>query len=159
MIKNVVVIGAGAMGSGISQIALMGGNDVTLVIKEKYINNCTEKIRFGLEKLESKKKLKKTTSKELLTHLSRSTNLAESVKNADLVVEAVTENLEIKKELFKIAGENAPEHCIIVSNTSSMSIKALGEASGRPEKVCGAHFFIPAPLMRLVEIVRTDKRL
>ena len=157
MIKNVVVIGAGAMGAGISQIALMGGYDVTLVIKEKYIDNCTEKIRFGLEKLESKKKLKKTTPAELLSNLSRSTNLAESVKKADLVLEAVTENLEIKKKVFKIAGENAPEHCILVSNTSSMSIKALGEASGRPEKVCGAHFFIPAPLMRLVEIVRTDK--
>ena len=79
------------------------------------------------------------------------------MKKADIVLEAVTENLEIKKKVFKIAGENAPEHCILVSNTSSMSIKALGEASGRPEKVCGAHFFIPAPLMRLVEIVRTDK--
>ncbi len=157
MIKNVVVIGAGAMGAGISQIALMGGYNVTLVVKEKYINNCTEQIRFGLEKLESKKKLKKTTSAELLSKLNRSTNLAESVKNADLVVEAVTENLETKRNVFKIAGENAPEHCILVSNTSSMSIKALGEISGRPEKVCGAHFFIPAPLMRLVEIVRTDK--
>ncbi len=157
MIKNITVVGSGQMGAGIAQIALMGGYNVTLVIKDKYFDTCIEKVQFGLDKLESKKKLKKTTSAELLSKLNRSTNLAESVKNADLVMEAVTENLEIKKNVFKIAGENAPEHCILVSNTSSMSIKALGEASGRPEKVCGAHFFTPAPLMRLVEIVRSDK--
>jgi len=112
------------MGSGIAQIALMGGYEVTLVdITDEYIDKGIEKIRAGLEKLESKKKLKKTTAVELLSYLHRNTDLADAIKNADLMLEAVTENLEIKKKVFNIAGEHAPPHCILVSNTSSMSSK------------------------------------
>ncbi len=156
-INNVIIIGAGAMGSGIAQIALIGGYNVMLVdIEYKFIDNGFQKIRSGLEKLESKKKLKKTTAAVLMSHLGRTTNLAEAVKNADLVLEAVIENLSVKEKVFKTVGEHAPLKCIIVSNTSSMSIQKMADASGRPDKVCGVHFFNPAPLMRLVEVIKAE---
>jgi enoyl-CoA hydratase/3-hydroxyacyl-CoA dehydrogenase len=155
MIKNVVIVGAGAMGSGIAQINLMAGYNVTLVdIKDEYIDKGIEKIKFGLVKAESKGQLIGRTSDGLLSQLNRSTKMSDVVKDADLVLEAVVEDLLIKKKVFKEVGEHAPEHCIIVSNTSSMSIKSMAKASKRPEKVCGVHFFNPAPLMRLIEVIQ-----
>ncbi len=154
MIKNVVIVGAGAMGSGIAQINLMAGYNVTLVdIKDEFIDKGIDKIKFGLEKVESKGKLVGRTAEGLLSQIKRNTDLAEAVKDADLVLEAVVEDLVVKKKVFNTIGEHAPDHCIIVSNTSSMSIKSMAEASKRPDRVCGVHFFNPAPLMRLVEVI------
>jgi enoyl-CoA hydratase/3-hydroxyacyl-CoA dehydrogenase len=155
MIKNIVILGAGAMGSGIAQINLMAGYNVTLVdIKDEFIEKGMDKIKFGLGKLAEKGKLKGRTADGIISLVRTSTEIAEAVKDADLVLEAVVEELTIKKNVFKTVGEHAPEHCIIASNTSSMSIKSMAEASKRPDKVCGVHFFNPAPLMRLVEVIK-----
>ncbi|MBN2156058.1 MAG: hypothetical protein JW776_08445 [Candidatus Lokiarchaeota archaeon] len=157
MVKNVVIVGSGAMGGGIAQISLMAQYNITLVdICDEFISRGIKNIKFGLEKLELKKKLKDITASQLLSSIKSSTRLSEAVKNADLMLEAVTEDLAIKKEVFRIAGENAPSHCIFASNTSSMSIHELGMASQRSEKVCGIHFFNPAPLMRLVEVIKAE---
>ncbi len=156
-IEKVLVIGSGTMGHGIAQIALMAGNKVTLVdIKDDILAKAKAKIQAGMDKLEKKGKLKGQTSEGIMQNLTISTDLAESVKDIDLVVEAAIENLDIKKKLFATCHENAPEHCIIASNTSSMSITKMAEATGRPDKVCGIHFFNPAPMMRLVEIIKHD---
>jgi len=136
----------------------MGGYQVTLVdIKDEYIDSGIKKIQDGLEKLESKKKLKNSTAAQLISQIEKTTDLINAVKKADLILEAVTEDLAIKKAVIETAGNNAPAHCILASNTSSMSIQKMGEASRRPDKVCGIHFFNPAPLMRLVEVIKTEK--
>ncbi|MHA1112566.1 MAG: 3-hydroxyacyl-CoA dehydrogenase NAD-binding domain-containing protein [Promethearchaeota archaeon] len=157
-IKNVVVIGAGAMGSGIAQIAVMAGYNVTLVdIKDEYIAKGIASIEKGLNKLEEKGKLKGTSAATLLGNVKTTTDLANAAKDADFCLEAVIENMDVKKQVFKTLGDNAPKHCILASNTSSMSISEIANASGREEKVCGVHFFNPAPLMRLVEIIKGDE--
>ncbi|MHA1729560.1 MAG: 3-hydroxyacyl-CoA dehydrogenase NAD-binding domain-containing protein [Promethearchaeota archaeon] len=157
-IKNVVVIGAGLMGSGIAQCALMAGNNVVLVdIKDEFINKGVASINKGITKLESKNKLGGLTAADVLSRLKTSLNIAEAVKDADLIVEAVIENMDIKKSVFKTCADNAPAHTIIASNTSTMSISEMSENCGRPEKCIGIHFFNPAPLMKLIEVIAGAK--
>jgi enoyl-CoA hydratase/3-hydroxyacyl-CoA dehydrogenase len=154
-IKNLVVVGAGQMGHGIAQMALMAGYNVSLVdIKDEFVDNGYNKIKEGMEKLEAKGSLPGGKSASaFMEHLKKSTDLASAVKNADIMIEAVIEKIDVKKQVFKTCGANAPEHCILASNTSTMSITDIGKDSGRPDKCIGMHFFNPVPLMRLIEVI------
>lgn len=157
-IKNVVVVGAGQMGHGIAQMSLMAGYNVTLVdIKDEYVDNGWKKIDEGMKKLESKGALPGgATAEGLMAKCKKSTDLASAVKDADIMIEAVIELMDVKKEVFKTCGDNAPAHCILASNTSTMSITDIGKDSGRPDKCIGMHFFNPVPLMRLIEVIYSD---
>jgi len=158
-IKNIVVIGAGLMGHNVAQIALMAGYNVTLVdIKDEFVNNGAAKIDEGLKKLEAKGSLGEGVSAtSLMGNLKKTIDLASAVKNADFVIEAVIEKMDIKKQVFKTCDENAPPHCILATNTSTMSITEIATATNREDKVIGMHFFNPPILMRLVEIIAGEK--
>ncbi len=158
-IKNIVMIGAGLMGHNAAQIFLMAGYNVTLVdIKDEFIDAGAVKIEEGLKKLEAKGKLGEDISAaSLFGNLKTSIDLASAVKDADFVVEAVVENMDVKKQVFKTCDENAPPHCILATNTSTMSITEIASATNREDKVIGMHFFNPPILMRLVEIIAGEK--
>ncbi len=156
-IKNVVIIGAGLMGHGAAQVSLMAGYNVTLVdIKDEFIEKGVSKIEQGMLKLESKNKLGGLTAADVMGRLKKTTDLATAVKDADIVLEAVIEKMDVKKQVFKTCGDNAPAHCVLASNTSSMSITEIAKDSGRPDKCVGIHFFNPVPLMRLIEVIKGD---
>jgi len=158
-IKNIVMVGAGLMGHNAAQIFLMAGYNVTLVdIKDEFVDTGAAKIEEGLKKLESKGKLGEGVSAEsLFGNLKKSIDLASAVKDADFVVEAVVEKMDVKKQVFKTCDENAPSHCILATNTSTMSITEIASATNREDKVIGMHFFNPPILMRLVEIIAGEK--
>ncbi|MFX1455848.1 MAG: 3-hydroxyacyl-CoA dehydrogenase NAD-binding domain-containing protein [Promethearchaeota archaeon] len=154
-VKNIVVIGVGLMGNGIAQVSLMAGYNVTLVdIKQEFIDKAVENITGGLTKLESKGVLK---AGDILARMKTNLDLASAVKDADLIIEAVVEDMDVKKNIFKTCDENAPPHAVIASNTSTMSITEMATATNRPEKCIGMHFFNPAPLMRLIEVIAGEK--
>ncbi|MHA2390967.1 MAG: 3-hydroxyacyl-CoA dehydrogenase NAD-binding domain-containing protein [Promethearchaeota archaeon] len=154
-VKNIVVIGVGLMGNGIAQVSLMAGYNVTLVdISQEVIDKAVENIKSGLAKLESKGVL---NAAENLARMKTNLDLASAVKDADLIIEAVVEDMEVKKKLFKVCDENAPAHAVIASNTSTMSITEMATATNRPDKCIGMHFFNPAPLMRLIEVIAGEK--
>lgn len=158
-VKNIVIIGAGLMGHNAGQIFLMGGYNVTLVdIKDEFVDNGVAKIDEGLKKLEAKGKLGEgVSSVDLMGKLKKSTDTASAVKDADFVLEAVVELMDVKKQVFKTCDENAPAHCILATNTSTMSITEIASATNRPDKVIGMHFFNPPILMRLIEIIAGEK--
>ncbi len=156
-IKQVTVIGAGNMGSQIAQLlSQVGGypvimNDTTDELVQRGLQNQKNNLqRFFVDK-------GKITADEMETITGRikgTTNLAEAVSKADFVIEAVFENLELKKTVFKQLDEAAPAHAILASNTSSQSVTEMASATKRPDKVAGMHFFTPVAVMRLVEVVR-----
>ena len=158
-INNVIVIGAGVMGSGIAQVALMAGFEVTLVdLRKQFVNDGIAKIEAGLIKVHTKGKLGVGVSIDrILAKCKTSTDLAFAVKDADFVFEAVTEKLKIKKDVCNIVMANSPPHCIFASNTSTFSITEIAADSSRPEKVIGMHFFLPVILQCCVEVMRGEK--
>ncbi len=158
-INNIVVIGAGLMGHNVAQIALMAGYNVTIVdIKDEFINNGAAKIEEGLKKLEAKGTLGEgVKASDIMGRLKKTIDLASAVKDADLVIEAVIEKMDVKKDVFKTCDENAPKNCILATNTSTMSITEIATATKREDKVIGMHFFNPPILMRLVEIIAGEK--
>ena len=154
-IKNIVVIGAGLMGAGIAQVSLMAGYNVTLVdVKDEFITKGIASIEGGLKRLEDKGKL---VAAEVMRRLKTTLDLALAVKDADFIIEAVIEKMDVKKDVFKTCDINAPPHCIIATNTSTMSITEMASVTNRPDKCIGMHFFNPVPLMRLVEIIAGEK--
>ncbi|MHA2399571.1 MAG: 3-hydroxyacyl-CoA dehydrogenase family protein [Promethearchaeota archaeon] len=154
-VKNIVVIGVGLMGNGIAQVSLMAGYNVTLVdIAQEYIDKAVESIKGGLTKLESKGVL---NAADNIARMKTNLDLASAVKDADLIIEAVVEDMDVKKNIFKTCDENAPAHAVIASNTSTMSITEMATATNRPDKCIGMHFFNPAPLMRLIEVIAGEK--
>jgi len=154
-VKNIVVIGVGLMGSGIAQISLMAGYNVTVVdIKQEFIDKGVNSIEDGLKRLEAKGKL---SVAENMARLDTTLDLVSAAKNADYVIEAVVEKMDVKKEIFRICDNNAPSHCIIASNTSTMSITEMATATNREDKCIGMHFFNPAPLMKLIEVIAGEK--
>ncbi len=158
-IKKIVVIGAGLMGMGVVQVSLQKGYKVTVVdIKDEFIERGVKGLQKGLNRLEQKGRLGDgITAASVLEGMSTTTDLAAAVKDADLVLEAVIENMKIKQDVFKTCADNAPAHCILATNTSSMSISEIASASGKADKCVGVHFFNPVPLMRLVEVIKGDK--
>jgi len=155
-VKRVAVLGAGVMGHGIAQVcSQVGKYDVTMRdIEQRFIDNGMKMIESSLERFVKKGAISEGESREIFGRIHSTLDLRECVQNADLVIEAVTENPALKKGVLADAGKYAPAHAIIASNTSSISITEIGSATGRPEQVCGMHFFNPPQLMRLIEIIR-----
>ena len=144
------------MGHGIAQVsAQVGKFDVTMRdIDQRFIDNGMKMIQDSLQRFIRKGTMSENESKEILNRIHPTLDLKEAVQNADLIIEAVTENPPLKKSVLAEVDKYAPPHAIIGSNTSSISITEIGAATKRPEKVCGMHFFNPPQLMKLVEIVR-----
>jgi 3-hydroxybutyryl-CoA dehydrogenase len=155
-IKRVSVLGAGLMGHGIAQVcAQVGKFDVTMRdIEQRFIDNGMKMIQDSVQRFVKRGTMSEQESKEILGRIHPTLDVKEAVQNADLVIEAVTENPPLKKSVLAEVDKYAPSHAIIASNTSSISITEIGAATKRPEKVCGMHFFNPPQLMRLIEIVR-----
>ncbi|XP_062992239.1 hydroxyacyl-coenzyme A dehydrogenase, mitochondrial [Elgaria multicarinata webbii] len=161
VVKHVTVIGGGLMGAGIAQIAAATGHTVILVDQSDEILNKSKKgIEESLKKLTKKKFADKPEAgaefiEKTLKNLTTSTDPVSVVHSTDLVVEAIVENMAAKNELFKTLDKFAPEHTIFASNTSSLSITEIANATTRQDRFGGLHFFNPVPLMKLVEVVKT----
>ncbi|MEY3965496.1 MAG: hypothetical protein RL263_665 [Bacteroidota bacterium] len=159
--KNISVIGGGTMGNGIAHVFAQSGYQVTLIdIKQDMLNKAVATITKNMDRLIAKEKLTETEKNDALSRLQTTTDLKSGVSNADLVVEAATENVTIKLQLFRDIDAAAPAHAILASNTSSISITKIASVTGRPEKVIGMHFMNPVPVMKLVEVIegfKTDK--
>ena len=153
--KAITVIGAGTMGNGIAHVFAQKGHSVTLVdMSSEALSRATATIEKNLGRLVSKERLTEDEKSETLARLNTSTDMSASVGNADLVVEAATENLDLKLKIFRELDALAPPHCILATNTSSISITEIASATNRPDKVIGMHFMNPVPIMKLVEIIR-----
>ncbi len=151
-VKNILVLGAGLMGTGIAQVSIMAGYNVSLVdVEQRFVDKGVKGIEEGIKKLEAKGQL---NAAEVLGRLKTSIDLASAVKNMDIVIEAVIEKMDVKKQVCKTVMANGPSHVIFASNTSTMSITEIGKDSGAPQRACGMHFFNPVPLMRLIEVIR-----
>ena len=153
-IKKLGVVGAGTMGNGIAQVAAQIGCEVVMRdIEDSFVERGIKSIDRFLSKSVEKGKLQAEEKQKIMGRIKGTTKMSD-LKDADFVVEAVIEDLDLKKSVFKeLDGLCRPE-VILSSNTSSMSITEIAAATGRPDKVCGMHFFNPVPLMRLVEIIR-----
>jgi 3-hydroxybutyryl-CoA dehydrogenase len=152
--EKIFVLGAGTMGAGIAQAFAAKGYEVILRdITDEFVDRGLVTIKKNLEKLVSKAKITEEQMEEILSRVSGTTdmNLAE---DCDLVVEAAVENMEIKKKIFAELDTICKPETILSSNTSSLSITEVGAATNRPDKVIGMHFFNPAPVMKLVELIR-----
>ena len=153
--KNIVVIGAGTMGNGIAHVFAMNGYSVSLVdIAETALEKALATISKNLDRMVKKEKITAEDKAATLANLTTSTNLVEAAATADLVVEAATENIDLKLKIFKQIDEAAPEAAILATNTSSISITKIAAVTGRPDKVIGMHFMNPVPVMKLVEVIR-----
>ncbi|CAG5129938.1 unnamed protein product [Candidula unifasciata] len=159
-IKTVAIIGSGLMGSGIAQVAAANGHTVTVVDQtDEIINKATAAIKKSLGRVVKKKfpddpKAQQTYISDVMSHLTLQTDAKAAVKSADLVIEAIVENLEIKRKLFASLDKAAPPNTIFVSNTSSIPIRDIATATNRLDRFGGLHFFNPVPVMKLVEIIR-----
>jgi len=153
--KNIAVIGAGTMGNGIAHTFAQSGFKVNLIdISDASLKRGMDTIARNLDRMVAKEKITEADKTETLGNISTFTNTEEGVKNTDLVVEAATENLDLKLKIFKQLDDVCSEHTILATNTSSISITQIGAVTSRPEKVIGMHFMNPVPIMKLVEIIR-----
>ncbi|MFA6449404.1 MAG: 3-hydroxybutyryl-CoA dehydrogenase [bacterium] len=153
-IKKVLVLGAGTMGNGIAHVFAMKGYDVLLKdISDEFVNRGISTIQKNLERMVKKGSLTEADKDATLGRIKGVTSNA-GAETCDLVVEAINENIELKKKVFKELGDIMPAHAIFATNTSSQSITQIATATNRPDKVIGMHFFNPVPVMKLVEIIR-----
>ena len=153
--KNISVIGSGTMGNGIAHVFAQYGYQVSLIdVNADALKRAIETITKNLDRMVSKGTITEELKASTLSNLTNFTDLQEGVKNAELVVEAATENPTIKKKIFADLGQFTPANAILATNTSSISITEIGVASGRANKVIGMHFMNPVPVMKLVEIIR-----
>ncbi|MDY6864254.1 MAG: 3-hydroxyacyl-CoA dehydrogenase NAD-binding domain-containing protein [Thermodesulfobacteriota bacterium] len=154
-IKKITVIGAGIMGSGITQVCAQAGFDVAMKdIKDEFIERGLKGINKNVGRQVQKGKISQEVMDEILGKIQATTDLKEAVKDTSIVIEAATENMEIKKAIFKELEEVCDEEVIFASNTTALSIGEMGSVTKRPDKVIGMHFFNPAPVMRLIEVIR-----
>jgi len=154
-IQNVTVIGAGTMGNGIAHVFAQSGHTVTLVDQSAdALSRGLSTIEKNLGRQVKKGVISAEDAAATLGRISRAQDLAEAVSNADLVIEAVAERLEVKSAVFQTLDAHAPAHAILASNTSSISITWIAAQTKRPSQVIGMHFFNPVPVMTLVEVVR-----
>ena len=155
--EKIAVIGAGQMGNGIAQVAASAGYEVLMIdIKEEYVDRGMATIQKSLSKLVSKERISQSDADDTLARISTTTDRAECA-DVDLVVEAVPEILYLKTSIFSELDEICKPECILASNTSSISISTIANATNRPEKVIGMHFMNPVPIMKLVEIINGDQ--
>ena len=153
--KNVAVIGAGTMGNGIAHTFAQNGFKVQLIdINEASLKRGLDTISKNLDRMVSKEAITEAQKQETLSNISTFTNISEGVEYAGLVVEAATENVDLKLNIFKQLDQACPEDTILATNTSSISITQIAAVTSRPEMVIGMHFMNPVPIMKLVEIIR-----
>ena len=152
--KNISVIGAGTMGNGIAHVFAQKGYKVTLIdISQAQLDKAIATIGKNLDRMVAKETITSEVKEETLKNISTNTSIEEGVKDAALVVEAATENVTLKLQIFQQIDKAAPADCILATNTSSISITKIAAATKRPEKVIGMHFMNPVPVMKLVEII------
>lgn len=153
-IKKVMVIGAGQMGGGIAQVCAQAGYEVYLNdIQEESFQKGLAVITKNLMRNVEKERITEEEKDAVLNRITKSLTL-EDAKNVDIVIEAAVENMDIKRKIFSELDQIAPAHTILATNTSSLPITEIAEATTRPEKVIGMHFMNPVPVMKLVEIIR-----
>ncbi|GAB5551366.1 MAG: 3-hydroxybutyryl-CoA dehydrogenase [Saprospiraceae bacterium] len=153
--KNIAVVGAGTMGNGIAHVFAQFGFSVKLIdISENSLKKGLATIEKNLDRQIKKEKITAEDKKATLGRIETSSELEKAVKNADLIIEAATEQKTIKLEIFKTLDAAAPPSCILATNTSSISITQIAAVTKRPEQVIGMHFMNPVPLMKLVEVIR-----
>ncbi len=151
---NVAVIGAGTMGNGIAHVFAQRGYKVTLIdVSPDQLEKAVATIGKNLDRMVAKEIIRKELKESALKNISTSTSIAEGVKDTSLVVEAATENLDLKLKIFRQMDEYAPAGCVLSTNTSSISIARMAAVTSRPELVIGMHFMNPVPVMKLVEII------
>ena len=154
-IKKVLIIGAGQMGSGIAQVMAQGGLEVMIRdIKEEFVEKGIAGITKRLARSVEKGKITEEEKEAILTRISGTVELGSTACDVDLVVEAAIENEKIKKDIFQQLDELCPEHTILASNTSSLPLTMIASFTKRPRQVIGMHFFNPAPVMKLVEVIK-----
>jgi 3-hydroxybutyryl-CoA dehydrogenase len=153
--KNVAVIGAGTMGNGIAHTFAQFGYQVALIdVAQTSLDKGMATITKNLDRQVAKGSLTEAEKATTLNNITTFTSLSEGVKNVELVVEAATENIDLKLKIFKELSDLTPDSVILASNTSSISITKIASVTNRPEKVIGMHFMNPVPVMKLVEIIR-----
>jgi 3-hydroxybutyryl-CoA dehydrogenase len=154
-VRRVAVLGCGLMGSGIAEISAKAGLETWVrEVNDQFCEKGKASITKSLDKAVEKQKLQKAERDAALGQLRFTTRL-EDLKDCDLIIEAVTEDLELKNEMFRTLDSVCPSHTIFASNTSSLTIADMAAATKRPDRVLGLHFFNPVPVMKLVEVVRT----
>lgn len=152
---KVLVIGSGTMGSGIAQVVAMAKLNVVINdISEELLEKAYKNISSNLDRLVKKEKINEAEKTEILSHITTCIDIS-NCDDVDLVIEAASENMEIKKKIFKNLDEKINKNAILATNTSSLSITEIASSTNRSEKVIGIHFFNPAPIMKLVEVIRT----
>ena len=155
MIKNVAVIGAGTMGNGIAHVFAQFGYNVSLIdLSKESLSRAMTTVEKNLDRMVSKEKISEIEKADTLGRLKTFTSTEEGVKGVQLVVEAATENVDLKLKIFRQLSEITPDDVILATNTSSISITKIAAATNRPDKVIGMHFMNPVPVMKLVEIIR-----
>lgn len=156
--KNITVIGSGTMGNGIAHVFAQNNYKVSLVdVNEGALKKAIETIGKNMDRQVSKGQLTEADKATALANLTTYTDLKQGAANADLVIEAATENMNIKLDIFRTLDEVTPAHCILASNTSSISITKIASVTKRADKVIGMHFMNPVPVMKLVEIINGYK--
>ena len=153
--KKIAVIGAGTMGNGIAHTFAQNGYEVNLIdISQEQLDKAMVTIGKNLDRMVAKERITAADKESTLKNISTITDMESGLKNAELAIEAATENTELKLKIFAQMDKLAPASCILASNTSSISITKIASATARPEKVIGMHFMNPVPVMKLVEVIR-----
>jgi 3-hydroxybutyryl-CoA dehydrogenase len=153
--KNISVIGAGTMGNGIAHVFAQNGHKVNLIdVSENSLEKAIKTISKNLDRMVAKEKITSLDKDKTLQNLSVFSDLKNGIKEADLVIEAATENLDTKLSIFKTIDNHSPENCILATNTSSISITKIAANTSRPDKVIGMHFMNPVPIMKLIEVIK-----
>ena len=156
--KNITIIGAGTMGNGIAHAFAQKKFNVTLVdISSDTLERAIKTIEKNLDRMVGKEKITISDKENTINHISLSTSIKDGTRNANLVVEAATENTSLKLKIFKELDEICDKQTILATNTSSISITDIATATNRPDKVIGMHFMNPVPIMKLVEVIRGKK--
>jgi len=154
-IKKICVLGAGLMGSGIAQVSAEGGYEVSMRdIEDRFVQGGLNIIKKNYERAVSKGKMTQEQANAFLSKVKGTLDLAEAVKSAEIVIEAVIENMDLKKQVYKELDQRCGKDTILATNTSGLSITEIASMTKRPAKVIGMHFFNPVPVMKLVEIIK-----
>ena len=156
--KNITIIGAGTMGNGIAHTFAQYEYNVTLVdTNDNALQKAINTIERNLERMVMKEKITPTQKENTLESITTKNNIEDSIQDVDLVIEAATENTDIKLNIFKELDRLCPKKTILASNTSSISITTIANSTQRPDKVIGMHFMNPVPIMKLVEVIKGEK--
>ncbi|GIV50547.1 MAG: 3-hydroxybutyryl-CoA dehydrogenase [Candidatus Kapaibacterium sp.] len=154
-IRTILVVGAGTMGNGIAHVAAQCGYSVRLVdVSADRLSVALQTIESNLARQAKKGTISESDIPTILARITQTTDLPAAARDADIAIEAASENFDVKRSIFETLDNAAPEHCILASNTSSISITAIAATTARADRVIGMHFFNPVPVMKLCEIVR-----